>query len=70
MIGLLSSVDHSLLSIWNSNSSTQAGAYHHTLPPLTVPSIGTRGGLSTAFVTLCDIVTHAMHALLPYLIKA
>jgi len=31
VIGLPSSVNHSPLSIWNSNSSTRAGAYHHTL---------------------------------------
>jgi len=49
VIGLPSSVDHSPLSISNSNSSTRAGAYHHTLPsPLTTLSMGTRGRSPTA----------------------
>ena len=49
VIGLPSSVDHSPLSISNSNSSTRASAHHHTLPsPLTAFSMGARGRSPTA----------------------
>lgn len=44
VIGLPSSVDHSPLSISNSNPSSRAGAYHHTLSStLTAFSMVTRG---------------------------
>jgi len=59
VIGLPSSVDHSPLSISNSNSSTRAGAYHHTLPsPLTNLSMRARGRSPTAPESVVEPLIH------------